>query len=454
MMDRMRRMIRENRVFVVFLVVTITLMWAGIIWVYHIAVLNAPKVYSDGFGYYVYLPAVIFRDFKFTFVEGWEHPLRMVQVSGGTINKYPMGTAIMESPFFFVAHIISWIKDALTGGFTATGYSNLYQYAVIAGGAIYWAVATFMLYRLLLRYIGVSKRVSILCCFFITYGTNLFHYASYDACFSHIYSYTLCVCFLYYLCWYEEREKDNLNKIGHTCAFGLLAGGIFLVRNVNLLFIVPYILYGVRNLETLKDRLITVLRMKRVVPIVVTGLVTIMPQMVYWYSQTGHWIVYSYGNNESFCWLRPAILNFLFSIRKGLFFWNPILLVSVAGMIYAYKRKDKLYFGLTVFFLMAVYVSSSWEVWSYGGSYGQRVAVDFMCVFAVFMAYLFKGVEEKRKKSVCVGIRKYVAEVILYGYCIICVILNSINTLAYWNGIIPWDGATWEDIWNVFHWVM
>lgn len=127
-------MIKENRKFVIFLIVTMALMWAGIIWVYHIAVLNAPKIYSDGFGYYVYLPAVIFRDFKFTFIEGWEHPLRMVQVPGGIINKYPVGTAIMESPFFFTAHIISQIKDVTTGSFTATGYSNLYQYAVIIGG--------------------------------------------------------------------------------------------------------------------------------------------------------------------------------------------------------------------------------------------------------------------------------------------------------------------------------
>lgn len=260
--------------------------------------------------------------------------------------------------------------------------------------------------------------------------------------------------FLYYLCWYEEREKNGLNKIRHTCVFGFLAGCIFLVRNVNIIFVVIYILYGARDFKTLKGRVHTVLRMKRVIPIVLTGLVTIIPQLAYWYSQTGHLIVYSYGDNESFYWLKPEILNFLFSVRKGLFFWNPILLISVAGMVYTYKRRDKLYFGLTTFSVTAVYVSSAWWAWSYGGSYGQRVAVDFMCVFAIFMAYLFKGAEEKRTRSVCAGIRKYAAEVILYGYCAICVILNGINMLAYWYRIIPWDGAVWEDVRNAVDWVL
>lgn len=226
------------------------------------------------------------------------------------------------------------------------------------------------------------------------------------------------------------------------------------MRNVNLLFVIVYILYGVRDLKTLKDRIHTVLGMKRVIPIVTAGLCTIIPQLAYWYSQTGHLMVYSYGDNESFYWSKPEILNFLFSVRKGLFFWSPILLISMAGMVYAYKRKDKLYFGLTMFFLADVYVSSAWWSWSYGGSYGQRVVVDFMCVFAIFIAYLFKGAEEKRKKSVYMGIRKYAAEGILYGYCAICVTLNGINMLAYWHGIIPWDGATWQDIRNVFDWVM
>lgn len=69
--------------FMLFILITVFLMPCSIIWVYHVRVLNAPKVYSDGFGYYVYLPALIYRDFTFGFVEGWEHPLTLISVGGG-----------------------------------------------------------------------------------------------------------------------------------------------------------------------------------------------------------------------------------------------------------------------------------------------------------------------------------------------------------------------------------
>ncbi|MDE6604121.1 MAG: hypothetical protein K2K90_18625, partial [Lachnospiraceae bacterium] len=60
--------IRENRALLVFLATTAFLMLGSIVWVYHVKVLNAPKIYSDGFGYYVYLPALVYRDFGFCFI--------------------------------------------------------------------------------------------------------------------------------------------------------------------------------------------------------------------------------------------------------------------------------------------------------------------------------------------------------------------------------------------------
>jgi hypothetical protein len=68
--DKMRNHIRENLWLYLFTAITAFLMFASIIWVYHVKVLNAPKVYSDGFGYYLYLPAVIHGDFSFGFIEG------------------------------------------------------------------------------------------------------------------------------------------------------------------------------------------------------------------------------------------------------------------------------------------------------------------------------------------------------------------------------------------------
>lgn len=432
--------IRENVGLYLFVAVTALMMLLAIIWVYHVKVLNAPKVYSDGFGYYLYLPAIIHSDFSFGFIEGWEHPFRLKEVAGGMINKYPVGVAIMESPFFFLAHVVCLLKDALTGSMTATGYSNLYQYMVLFGGVFYWAVGTVLLYGVLEKYLGFSKKASLGACMVITYGTNLFHYASYDACFSHVYSYFLFNLFLFYLCFYEAREKEGHNKLIHTCVFGLLAGLIFMCRNTNIVFVVTYVFYSVINLETFKERMITILKPKRVVPIVLTGIVTLLPQLLYWHAATGHWFVYSYGLDEAFYWLAPQLGNFLFSVRKGLFFWSPVLLLAIAGIFAAHKRRRQLYVGLVVFLVLIVYISSAWWSWYYGGSFGQRVAVDFMCLFAVFIACVFERLKEGREQ----GKRMlWIVSGVVYGYCGICILWNLWCMAAYWYRVLPSDGADW-----------
>ncbi len=444
--DKMRNHIRENLWLYLFTAITAFLMFASIIWVYHVKVLNAPKVYSDGFGYYLYLPAVIHGDFSFGFIEGWEHPFDLMEVDGGKIDKYPVGVAIMESPFFFLAHGLCLLKDALTGSMSATGYSNLYQYLVLFGGVLYWVAGTVLLDKLLERYLGFSKKASLLACIVITYGTNLFHYASYDACFSHVYSYFLFNLFLFYLCWYEGREAEGKNRLFHTCVFGFIAGLIFMCRNTNIVFVVTYVFYGVRNWETWKERFKVILRPARAVPIVLTGIVTLFPQLLYWHEATGHWFVYSYGANEPFYWLAPQIGNFLFSVRKGLFFWSPVLLLAIAGIFLSYKKRRQLYMGLVIFLVLIVYISSAWWSWYYGGSFGQRVAVDFMCLFAVFTASVFDQLENKRNQG---DGRGKLLSGLAYGYCGICILWNLWCMIAYWYRVLPSDGSDWNTIQNI-----
>ncbi len=446
---------KKEKFFYIFIAVTAALLFAGIVWVYHVKVLNAPKVYSDGFGYYVYLPATfIYHDFSFGFVDDSWYRLDLSQVAGHALDKYPVGVAVMESPFFFAAHLICLLRDHFSGGgnpssITATGYSDFYQYMILFGGIFYWIVGTTLLYKLLQKYLGFSAKTSLLACAVITYGTNLFHYAGYDACFSHIYSYFLFILFLYYLCWYEKRDLQKRNRLWHTCIFGLLAGLIFMCRNTNILFVLTYVLYGVKDLKTLKSRIVQILKPGRVVPIVLTGFITLAPQLLYWHTATGRWFVYSYGG-ESFYWLKPQFANFLFSVRKGLFFWSPILLLSAAGIVIAYRKRQQLYTGLVVFLLLIVYVSCAWWAWAYGGSYGQRVAVDFMCVFAIFLAYVFDLLENLKRQP---GRRRIyrAASLLTYGYCTVCIVWNLICMRAYWYRVLPWDEADWNTVRDILH---
>ena len=198
--------------------------------------------------------------------------------------------------------------------------------------------------------------------------------------------------------------------------------------------------------------MLTILHPKRAVPIVLKGCVTIIPQLLYWHTATGHWFVYSYGSNEPFYWLSPQIGNFLFSVRKGLFFWSPLLLLSMVGIVLAYRKRQQLYTGLVVFFAVIVYVSSAWWSWYYGGSYGQRVAVDFMCLFTIFTAYVLSGLETWKQRENRTGGYK-AAAVAVYGYCTVCIAWNMICMMAYWYRVLPSDMADWGTIRDIIYMV-
>ena len=117
------------------------------------------------------------------------------------------------------------------------------------------------------------------------------------------------------------------------------------------------------------------------------------------------------------------------------------------------RKRDKLYVGLITFFVLIVYVSSAWWSWYYGGSYGQRVVVDFLCVFAIFQAYVLNQLEYKRKLKRDKGIKCCLTEIVVYMYCCICIVWNCICMLAYWYRMIPSDGANWQNLQAVIQWL-
>ena len=99
---------------------------------------------SDGRGYYAYLPAFItYRDPAFDSCVAIERallknpdyvPEYLVSDGTHTVNKYFIGVALLQLPFFIVATVIAWAADL-----PLTGYSMPFQ--VMAGlGAVFYLI--------------------------------------------------------------------------------------------------------------------------------------------------------------------------------------------------------------------------------------------------------------------------------------------------------------------------
>jgi hypothetical protein len=90
---------------------------------------------SDGKGYYAYLPAIfIYQDLNFGFFESIEEDKYYDEnlyydyrshANGQVIDKYYCGTALLESPFFLIAHLFSYLLD-----YELDGYSILYPISI------------------------------------------------------------------------------------------------------------------------------------------------------------------------------------------------------------------------------------------------------------------------------------------------------------------------------------
>ena len=96
-------------------------------------------------------------------------------------------------------------------------------------------------------------------------------------------------------------------------------------------------------------------------------------QLWAWRAVYGEWLVFGYGvEGEVFHWGRPQFGNSLFSSWHGLFYWHPLLLVGVVGLVcWAWHARGfAIAWGAT--FVALAYVSAAWWCWWFASAFGNR----------------------------------------------------------------------------------
>jgi hypothetical protein len=389
--------------------------------------LNGPPIRSDGLGYYVYYPAImIYGDITMARLvvdilgeHAGHHGLRPYGDDGAYLNKYPVGVGLLGTPFYLVAH----------GTIELLGLSNSpmhwhYQVANMASAIFWFCCGTACLLKLLRAHFSqaVSWAVLLIC----VYGTSVFHYTTYDASFSHVYSYAF-VCFLLWLL-YGATCSTSLRR--HALV-GLILGVLTIIRPTNAVFALFYVerLFADRCAEhataPLPARLI------------VSGLAASLPiciQLGYWYAVTGNPVVWSYGDAEGFNFAAPELSNFLFSVRKGLFFWAPVLAVCLLGFFVLVRRHTGYTVAGIAVIAILTYVCASWHHWPFGGSFGTRVFVEVVPVLALPLAALI-ATDFGR-----------VANIFLRTGLIAGTVWTMVMMAGYWRNIVPFDHATPDDV--------
>lgn len=393
-----------------------------------------PMIRSDGDGYYIYLPTLfIHKTLDFNVLK--DHFMGNIvncpgiyfyAPTGKFMNVYPIGVAVLMSPFFFIAHILT----QTSGLFAADGYSLLYQCSPLVSALFYYLLGSYFLYKSLLNHFNAN--ISLLTIAFITFGTSLFHYTTFDSPFSHIYSFCL-VSLLIYLTrkfWLDTSPKFAI-------LLGITIGLLFLIRNYNLIYTTYFLLYPIQPASSigkffLKNLPVYRANTKKILIIFLVLFITITPQLLIWESLAGNLIVYSYGN-YGFNWLSPRIKDVLFSTDKGLFFWSPTLIVATIGLGLGINKKcDKtlrntIMSSIIILFLL-IYIIASWQVWNFGASYGHRGFVDAYAFFSFGLAIAIEYSFLSRNNKV-----------FNFTLLILFTLLVNIQMYNYWLGVIPFE---------------
>ena len=241
--------------------------------------------------YYVYLPAAfIYHDFTLQFVEDKKPELGEIMFTEkGPKGMYTIqttyGQALLYSPFFFAAHAYA----SFTDGWEANGYSPPYRFALMISSLFYLVIGLFFLKKFLLKYFNTW--VTAITLVTIVLATNLYYYSTYEAPMTHAYNFSIIAVFLYFTTtWYEKTNFRN------TLIIGFLIGLITLVRPVNLLVILFFILWNVSTWKAFKDRILFLLRSyKWIIIMVLIFFILWIPQFIYWKYISGSYLFYSYS---------------------------------------------------------------------------------------------------------------------------------------------------------------
>lgn len=353
-------------------------------------------LYGDAMGYYSYLPATfIYHNLQdmetlppdknlghnvYTYLREAKE-VSIKQGDEHLVVQYTYGVALMEAPFFFIAHIYAKVT-----GQPADGYSNVYHVMLIFAHMLYVLLGCILIYKILRRY--YTHTASILTIALIMLGTNLFWFTFRQQGMSHT-----PLFFLYALLMYITMLLHTHPKRYHFLLLGLIIGIITVMRPTDIICLIIPLLYGVYNKETLRNKITLIKENSASIALAaVIFVIPIIPQMLFWHLTTGKYIYYSYGT-QSFNWSHPEIIKGLFSFGNGFFPYAPVMIFAVAGLFI--MRNTRNWTGVFLLLLPAyIYIIYSWYCYNYINGLGSRPMIHLYPLLAIplgaFVQYILR----------------------------------------------------------------
>lgn len=398
---------------------------------------EASVVQSDGSGYYAFLPQwLTYGTDHFEFVpkiykkypnKHYTDFLGTNKESPTTYNKYYPGTAIALTPFYLAGDLHAKIEGA-----DQDGYSWPYMLWTNLGVIFFAVFGAYGLFRLTQLH-KIHPLGSYLVVLAALFATNLCYYTTVELPFSHVFSFSMNTWFLVHVkLWIETKKSRNFYWLS------AIMGWLIIIRptNIFVLFFVPFLFKSTREFsDTLKE---LVLKSKKTVFIGALLFFTFVT-FHFWntHSQTGAFSMNSYVNEGFTNWKSPFIWDVLFSYKKGLFVYTPILFLLIPALVVCFIKERRIFWGTLLIFSLITYSTASWWMWYFGGGLGARNYIDFMGVFLLAIALAYQHVH-------------WVLKAVFFACTVIGIWVYQIYDYQMRNMILHYDTISKEGFWEVF----
>ncbi len=337
----------------------------------------------DAFGYYLYLPAnFLHHDMAMNDMSWFDEVFRTYAPSGtvyqinymgdgGHAIKYPMGLAVLWSPFFGLGHLMARLL-----GQPQDGFSMPYQSAMVFATWCYLLLGLHWMRKVLLAFFS-DGIVAVTICLLVA-GTNLLDQAVFHMLMPHLFLFTMFAGIIRYtIRWNGTRQWQDAAMVA------LLIGLSILIRPTALVCVLIPLLWGRIDSHPRIGGLLRSRKSHLLLAGNIIGLIC-LPQLLYWKEVTGSYFYMSYTNaGEGFEFLHPWVREVLFSFRKGWFVYTPIMVGSIIGVVFLWKHAPRALVAVCAYFIVNLYVVSSWSCWWYADSFGQRALVESYAVMAL-----------------------------------------------------------------------
>ncbi len=312
--------------------------------------------------------------------------LERINETGRRLNFTPIGCALLWAPFYAVGHLV-----ARATGAPADGFSQPYIAAVAYGSAVYGFLAV-LLSLSMVRRIQPGGLLPVVA---VWIGTPLLFYMYVAPGFAHACSAFAVSLFL----WTWLRVRPRWTPAG-AAVLGFAAALMSIVREQDLLFVAGPALDFVRMAILARGTSPTASRGPRHVFLAgLAGAVAFalgyLPQALAYAALNGQATPTEVATRKM-TWTSPHFFSVLLSPEHGLFFWTPLALVGVLGLVWLAAGRlrlgspDTRWLGVLtlVMFALQVYISGAVESWTVAGAFGQRRFVALTPLLALGLAVL------------------------------------------------------------------